>query len=59
MFCYEDKTSNRIYTSKQTFEKYVQLLLLSNSKNFHYVLIKDFDRFMNNKTRHHDKEPFR
>ena len=30
MFGYEDETPYRNYTSKQTFKKHVQLLLLSN-----------------------------
>ena len=46
VFGFEDKTAYRIYTSKQTLEKHVDLLLLSNFKNPHYVLNKDFDKFM-------------
>ena len=34
VFGYEDKTLYRIFTLKQTFEKYIDLLLLSNSKRF-------------------------
>ena len=45
MFVYKDKTPYCIYTSKQTFEKHVHLLHLSNFKNSHYVLIKDFESF--------------
>ena len=56
MFGYLDKTPYRIYTSKQTFEKHVDLSLLSNSQNSHYVLITDFDRFMSKKTKHHGKK---
>ena len=41
-------------TDKQ--KKYIDLLVLWNSKNFHYVLIKDFNRFMNNKTKHDGKK---
>ena len=55
-FAYEDKTPYLTYTSKQIFEKHVDLLLLSNSKSSHYVLIKDFNRFMTNKTKHHGKK---
>ena len=40
VFGYEDKTAYRIYTSKQTLEKHVDF------KNAHYVLNKDFDKFM-------------
>ena len=46
MFGYEDETPYRNYTSKQTFKKHVQLLLLSNYKDSHYALIKDLNRFM-------------
>ena len=49
---YEDEKSYRVYTSRQTFEKHIDLLLLSNSKNLHYDLIKDFNRFMTKKTKH-------
>ena len=36
---------------KETFEKHVDLLLLSNPKNSHYVSINCFDRFMTNKAK--------
>ena len=49
---YEDEKPYRAYTSRQTFEKHIDLLLLSNSKNLHYDLIKDFNRFMTKKTKH-------
>ena len=49
---YADETPYRVYTSRQTFEKHIDILLLSNSKNLHYDLIKDFDRFMTKKTKH-------
>ena len=38
------KKLRHIYNSKDTFEKHVHLLLLLNTKNSHYVLIKDFNR---------------
>ena len=37
VFGYEKKTLYCIYTFKQKFEKYVDFLLLSNSKNSHFV----------------------
>ena len=40
ILCYENKTPYHIYTLKQTFEKHVDLLLISNARNSHYVLIK-------------------
>ena len=36
---------------KNNFEKHIDTLLLSNSKNSHYVSIKDFDRFMAKRTK--------
>ena len=37
IFGYEDETLYPLYNLKQTFQKHVDLLLLSNSKIFHYV----------------------
>ena len=37
VFSCEDQTPYCIYSSKQTFEKHVDLLLLLNYKNSHYV----------------------
>ena len=45
-------------TSTQYFEKHVDLLKLSNSVNSHYVLMKDFNRFMTNETKHFGKKYF-
>ena len=42
-FDYEDETPYHIYPSMQIFKKRVDLLLLSNFKNLHYALIKDFN----------------
>ena len=55
---YTDETPYHIHALKQTFEKYVNLSLLSNPKNYHHVLIKDFNKFMTNKTKHHGKKHF-
>ena len=40
-------------TSTQTFEKQVDLLLILDAKSQHYILIKDFNRFITNKTKHY------
>ena len=58
VFGNEDKIPYRIYTSKQTFGKHVDLLLLSNFKKCHCVLIKVFNRFVTNKAKHHNKNIF-
>ena len=55
---YTDETPYHIHALKQTFEKYVNLSLLSNPKNYHHVLIKDFNKFVTNKTKHHGKNIF-
>ena len=36
----------------------IDLLILLNTRNLHYILIKYFNRFMTNKTKHHDKKHF-
>ena len=56
MFGYENETSFRIYTSKQIFEKHVDLLPMFNTKNLHHILIKDFNKFVSKKAKHHGKE---
>ena len=58
VFGYGDKTPCYIYTLKQTFAKHVDLLLLPDSKNSHHVLMKDFNRLINNKANHHGKKIF-
>ena len=58
VFGYENETPYHIYTSKQTFGKQVDLLPFSNSNNSHYFLIKDFNKFMTDKTKYHGKKHF-
>ena len=58
VFGYEYKISYPICTFKQTFEKHVDLLLLSSRKNSLYLLVKHFDQFMANKINHHCKKVF-
>ena len=58
MLGWENKTPYHIYTSKQTFEKHTGILPSSSSKIFHFILIKDFDKCMTNKTNQHTKKTF-
>ena len=37
---------------------HLDFLLLMNSKNFHVILIKNFDRVMTSKTKHHGEKHF-
>ena len=56
MFCYENKTNYPAYLSDQNDS--MDLLLISNGSVSHYVYIKDFNRFMLNKTKHKGKKYF-
>ena len=46
MFCHENKMTFTIYISDQEFENSMDLLLVTDGNKWHYVYIKDFNRFM-------------
>ena len=52
VFSYEDKIIYPIYLSDQPFNNILDLLLINN----HYILIKDFNRLMFNKTKSKNKK---
>ena len=56
VFCYENKTNYPVYLSDQ--DDSMDLLLLSNGFVSHYEYIKDFNRFMFNKTKNKNKKYF-
>ena len=56
VFCYENKVVYPVYLSGQS--DCMDLLLISNNFVSHYVYIKDFDRFMFNKTKHKGRKYF-
>ena len=58
VFAYEDKQPYPIYVSKEKNEDCLNLLLITEEKNKHYVLIKDFNKFMHNQTKHKEKKHF-
>ena len=58
VFGYENKQPYPIYISKEKFENHMELLLITEDKNKHYVLIKDFNRFMRQQTKHNEKKHF-
>ena len=58
MFAYENRLVFPIYVSDQHFKDSMDLLLLKNDNNSHYVYIKDFDRFMFHKTKNKNKKWF-
>ena len=58
VFGYENKQPYPIFVSKEKYENHMELLLITEDKNKHYVLIKDFNRFMYNQTKHKDRKHF-
>ena len=58
VFGYENKLVFSIYISDQKFEDSIDLLLLIYDDKLHYVYIKDFDRFMFDKTKNKNKKWF-
>ena len=58
VFAYENKLVFPIYVSDQNLKDSVDLLLLKTDNNYHYVYIKDFDRFTFHKTKNRNKKSF-
>ena len=46
VFGYENRQPHPIYVSKETFDDHMNLLLIKEGENKHYVSIKDFNKFM-------------
>ena len=58
VFGYENKEPYPIYVSKEKYEDHMELLLVTDNENKHYVLIKDFNKFMYNQTKHKERKHF-
>ena len=58
VFGYENKQPYPIYVSKEKYEDHMELLLVTKDENKHYVLIKDFNRFMYKQTKHKERKHF-
>ena len=58
MFGYQNGLVSPIYISDQKFEDSIDLLLLIDDYESHYVYIKDFGRFMFHKTKNKNKKWF-
>ena len=58
VFGYENKQPYPIYISKEKNEDHMELLLITENENNHYVLIKDFNKFMYNQTKHEHRKHF-
>ena len=59
VFGYENGQPFPIHISKETFEDQMNLLLITEDEKKHYVIIKDFNAFMYNQTKHKEKKHFR
>ena len=58
VFCHANKLTYPVYLSDQKLESCMDLLLTSDECKSYYVYIKDFDRFMFNKTKNENKKYF-
>ena len=56
--CYENRLTFPIYISDQEFENSMDLLLATDKNKSRYVHVKDFDRFMFQKTKNKNKNYF-
>ena len=58
LFGYEEKQPFPIYISKEKFIDHMELLLITEGENKHYVLIKDFNKLMFRQTKHEHRKHF-
>ena len=58
VFGYEKGQPFPIHISKETFEDQMNLLLITKEKKKHYVLIKNFNAFMYNQSKHKERKHF-
>ena len=58
VFSYEKGQPFPIHISKETFEDQMNLLLITEDEKKHYVLIKDFNAFMYNQSKHKERKHF-
>ena len=58
VFGYEDRQPFPIHISKETFEDQMNLLLITKDEKKHYVLIKYFNAFMYNQSKHKERKHF-
>ena len=58
VFGYENGRPFPIHISKETFEDQMNLLLIIKDTKKHYVLIRDFNAFMYNQSKHKERKHF-
>ena len=56
--CYENNLVYPVHISNKTFENCTDLLMITDENKPRYVYIKDFNRFMCNKTKNKNKKHF-
>ena len=55
VFVYEEGQPFPIHISEEKSEEQMNLLLITNDEKKHYVVIKDFNKFMYNQSKHKEK----
>ena len=58
VFGYEERQPYLIHISKETFEDQMNLLSITEDEKKHYLLIRDFNRFMYNQSKHQHRKHF-
>lgn len=58
LFGYKKQEPYPILVSKEKNENSMNLLLITDDKKQHYVLIKDFNKFMYDQTKHKERKHF-
>ena len=58
VFGYEEKQPFPLYISNEKYEDCMNLLLITEETKTHNVLIKDFNKFMYNQTKHKERKHF-
>ena len=58
VFGYEEGQPYVIYVSKEKFNSCLNLLLITEGEVGHYCLLKDFNKFMYNQTKHKGRKHF-
>ena len=58
VFGYQNGQPFPIHSSKETFKDQMNLLLITKDEKKHYVLIKDFNMFMYNQSKHKERKHF-
>ena len=54
--CYKNGLAYSVYVSNDKFKNCMELLMITDEDKSHYVYIKDFNRYMCNKTKNNNKK---